>query len=121
MSCVGRHATWDIRAVVGLHPGKSYTNPAMAGSAASAAELNKIAKYSDIVAGVEFVPFVIKTSGVWGELAMSLVKELGRRLAEVNKEPRSTMFLRQRLSVAVQRGNAAFILGTLRPVVGGSY
>jgi len=52
---------------------------------------------------------------------MSLVKELGRRMAEVNKEPHSTMFLRQRLSVAVQRGNAACILGTLRPVVGGSY
>jgi len=42
-------------------------------------------------------------------------------MAEVNKEPRSTMFLRQRLSVAVQRGNAACILGTLRPVLGGSY
>jgi len=52
---------------------------------------------------------------------MSLVKELGRRMAEINKEPRSTMFLRQRLSVAVQRGNAACILGTLRPVVGSSY
>jgi len=34
---------------------------------------------------------------------------------------RSTMFLRQRLSVAVQRGNAGCIIGTLRPVVGGSY
>jgi len=41
-------------------------------------------------------------------------------MAKVNKEPRSTMFLRQRLSVAVQRGNAACILGTMRPVVGGS-
>jgi len=64
---------------------------------------------------------VIEMSGVWGEQAMSLVKELGRRMAEVNKEPRSTMFLRQRLSIAVQRGKAACILGTLRPVVGGSY
>jgi len=35
------------------------------------------------------------------------VKELGRRMAEVNKEPRSTTFLRQRLFDAVQRGNAA--------------
>jgi len=51
---------------------------------------------------------------------MSLVKELERRMAEVNKEPCSTMFLRKRLSVAVS-GNAACILGTLRPVVGGSY
>jgi len=42
-------------------------------------------------------------------------------MAEVNNEPRSTMFLRQRLSVTVQHGNAARILGTSRPVVGGSY
>ena len=35
-------------------------------------------------------------------------------MAEVSKEPRPTTFLRQRLSVAVQRGNAACILGTLR-------
>jgi len=47
---------------------------------------------------------------------MSLVKEHGRRMTEVNKEPRSTMLLRQRLSVAVQRGNAACILGTMRPI-----
>jgi len=52
---------------------------------------------------------------------MSLVNELGWRMAEVNEEPHYTTFLRQRLSVAVQRGNAACILGTLRPVVGGSY
>jgi len=90
-------------------------------SQASAAELNKIAKYSDIIAGANFVPFVIETSGVWGEQAICLVKELGRRMAEVNTEPRSTMFLHQRLSVAVQCGNAACSLGTLRPVVSGSY
>jgi len=36
----------------------------LAGSAASAAELNKIAKYTDIIAGVDFVPFVIETSGL---------------------------------------------------------
>ena len=86
----------------------------MAGSAASAAEINKNAKYADIIAGVDFVPFVIETSGVWGEQALILVTEIGRRMAEVSKDPRSTTFLRQRLSVAVQRGNAACILGTLR-------
>jgi len=53
------------------------------------------AKYSNIIAGVDFVPFFIETSGVWGEQAMSLVKELGQRMAEVNKDPRSTTFLRQ--------------------------
>jgi len=47
-----------------------------AGSAASAVELNKIAKYLDIIAGVDFVLFVIETYDVWVEQAMSLVKEL---------------------------------------------
>ena len=69
------------------------------------------------IAGVDFVPFVIETSAcVWGEQAVILTKEIGRRIAEVTHEPRSTSFLRQRLSVAVQRGNAFCILGTLRSV-----
>ena len=46
--------------------------------------------------------------------AIDLVKEIGRRIAEATHEPRSTAFLRQRLSIAVQRGNAFCILGTFR-------
>jgi len=37
-----------------------------AGSAALKAELNKSRKYADIIAGVNFIPFAIETSGVWG-------------------------------------------------------
>ena len=44
----------------------------------------------------------------------NLISEIGRRIADVTHEPRSTVFLRQRISVAVQRGvNAACINGTL--------
>jgi len=46
--------------------------------------------------------------------AMELVSEIGRRLTEVSHEPRSTLFLRQQLAVAVQRGNASCIIGTLK-------
>ena len=53
----------------------------------------------------------IETSGTWGEQAIDLVKEIGRRFAEATHEPRSTAFLRQRLSFAVQRCNAFCILG----------
>jgi len=45
---------------------------------------------------------------------MELVSEIGRRFTEVSHEPRSTLFLRQRLAVAVQRGNASCIIGTLK-------
>jgi len=40
--------------------------------------------------------------------------EIGRRLATVTHEPRATAFLRQRLSVAIQRGNAFCVTVTFR-------
>jgi hypothetical protein len=84
-----------------------------AGTAAAAAEAKKTQKYVDIICGADVVPKAIETSGVWGEQAIELVKEIGRRIAASTHEPRSTVFFRQRLSVAVQRGNAYCVLGTL--------
>ena len=43
----------------------------LAGSAAS--ELSKNAKYADIIAGVDFVLYIIEMSGIWGEQALILV------------------------------------------------
>jgi len=62
----------------------------------------------------DFCPFVVETLGVWGPEAASLVSELGRRIAVITGEPRSASFLRQRIDVALQRGNAASIMGTLQ-------
>ena len=80
--------------------------------------MKKQQKYEDLIAGVDFVQFAIETSGVWGEQAMELVTEIGRRIAEVNHDPRSASILRQRVSMAVQRGNATCINGRhCRPTV----
>jgi hypothetical protein len=57
--------------------------------------------YLDIINGVDFVPVAIYTSGVWGQQALELVSDIGRRIAAVTHESRSTMFLRKCLSVAV--------------------
>ena len=84
----------------------------ISGSSSRSAEISEV--YADIITGVDFVPVAIETSGTWGEQAIDLVKEIGRRIAEATHEPRSTAFLRQRLSIAVQRGNAFCILGTFR-------
>ena len=83
-----------------------------AGSAAAGAEQKKVIKYGDMSSAVDFVPVAIETSGVWGEEALNIVTEIGRRIAELTHDPRSTVFLRQRISVAVQRGNAACVNGT---------
>ena len=44
---------------------------------------------------------------------LDLIRELGRRTSQVTNDPRETSFLLQRISVAVQLGNAASVVGTL--------
>jgi hypothetical protein len=45
---------------------------------------------------------------------MQFFRDVGRRVAAETGEPRSLQFLLQRVSVAVQRGNAACVIGTVR-------
>ena len=46
---------------------------------------------------------------------MLFLRDLGRRIALESGEPRSTDYLLQRLSVAVQRGNEASVRGGMGP------
>ena len=55
-----------------------------------------------------------ETSGVFGPKTMEFLKGLGHRLRQVSGEANSFAYLTQRLSVAVQRGNAASVLGTMK-------
>lgn len=45
--------------------------------------------------------------------ADDFIHKLGRRVAGVSGEKRATEFLLQRPSVAIQRGNAASVMGTV--------
>ena len=54
----------------------------------------------------------VETLGVWGPGALELIGELGRRLAVSSHDPRATSFLKQRISIAIQRGNALAVMGT---------
>jgi len=80
---------------------------------ASEAEAPKSAKYSELSVAYSFVPIAIETFGAWGPEAMAFISELGRRIVYATGDPRSTAFLRQRIDVALQRGNAASVMGTL--------
>jgi len=109
----GRCLAWDATRPDNFAQSAISESSVQAGSAALKVELNKSRNYADIIAGVDFIPFAIETSGVWGVHALTLVSEIGRRLISTTHEPRSTTFLRQRISVAVMRGNAQCVLGTL--------
>ena len=50
----------------------------------------------------------------WSVWTTEFIKELGLQLRQVSGEANSYAYLTQRLSVAVQRGNAASVLGTMK-------
>ena len=60
-----------------------------------------------------FTPVAVETLGAIGQEAFAFFQDLGRRIFANTAEPSSFQFLMQRLSVTVQRGNAACVLGTV--------
>ena len=61
----------------------------------------------------QFNPVAVETMGPWGPNAAEFISELGKRLSNITGDPRSTAFLRQRISMAVQWGNAICLKETL--------
>ena len=56
---------------------------------------------------------LVETLGTWGQGACKLIHEVGKRIQAVTGEMRSTMYLKQAISMAVQRGNVISVLATL--------
>ena len=71
-------------------------------------------KYKHLDSCYFFTPVAIETTGVFGPKTKEFLKELGHRLRQVSGEANSYAYLTQRPSVAVQRGNAASALGTIK-------
>ena len=60
-----------------------------------------------------FVPVATETSGVLGPETGAFVKELGQHLEQVTGDELSYQHLLQCLSIAVQRGNADSVMGSV--------
>jgi len=80
-----------------------------------AEEKKNLFKYSRPLSLYDFTPIAVETLSAVRESAMNFLQELGRRITNATAEPRFFMFLMQRISVAVQRGNAVCITGTTPP------
>ena len=68
------------------------------------AEATKVAKYAALASKHVFIPLAFETLRAWGEQARVFVVQLGRLITGVTGDVRETDFLRQRLSIAIQRG-----------------
>ena len=109
----GQCLVWDFTCVNTVAASHVKSAALRAGSPSEAAEEKKRKKYETLSKHYNFTPVAVETLGPWGPEAISFVSEIGRRLSTATGDPRSTAFLRQKISLAVQRGNAACIKQSL--------
>ncbi|KAI5639757.1 hypothetical protein NE865_07834 [Phthorimaea operculella] len=111
----GRSLLWDATCVSTFAASHLAKTMREAGSAAETAAGQKHLKYAELKRQYLFVPFAVETGGPWGKEAKIFIRELGRRLRERGCDPRSGAYLVQHISLAIQRGNAAGVMGTFVP------
>ena len=105
-----RLLTWDVTCVHRLAASWRAASTADGTPAADTAETRKIDKYRDLCAEYIFQPIAFETLGGFGTSSYRFIKSLGSRIASATSDSDAARHLRQRLSMAVQIGNAAAVL-----------
>ena len=77
------------------------------------AEKRKAGKYRNLEGKFFFLPIGIETLGAWGPQAKNLISTIEQKLISATGDARAASFLAQRISMAIQRGNAASIMASL--------
>ena len=83
-----------------------------AGAVAAEMKRRKREKYAHLDPSHFIVTIAMETLGAIGPEAGCFFRDLGRCIAVAISEPLSHQYLYQQVSVVIQRGNAAAILGT---------
>lgn len=109
----GKSLVWD--ATVACTVAASYLNRSAQemGWVAERADSEKKTKYQELESRFHVVPIAIETLGPISKGTSNFFKDLSKRLAVVSGDAREGTFLRQQISLAVQRGNIASILGAM--------
>merc|ERR1712055_648245 len=114
----GMSLCWDATCVNTFAESSVNDSAIDAGRAAAKAELSKRAKYPDMVRRFRFEPIAIETSGVYGPSTCFIVQEIVKKILQISGDKRESMWLKQRLSIAIQRGNALSILSLANHMTG---
>ena len=83
-----------------------------AGHAAEEAEKMKVRKYRNLADRFHFSSLGFETFGSWGSSAKALIAPIGKRITDHTGETRATKYLKQRISIEIQRFNAVSVLNS---------
>ena len=84
------------------------------GTTATEAEARKIEKYRELIDnGYIFQPVTLELHGSLGKSSEIFITRLVEKLCRSHDDQRAGSFLKQRISMALQIGDAACVLGTV--------
>ena len=109
----GQCLTWDVSCPHPLCASHVQTNKEP-GDLSSTIELKKRNKYCSLTNNFIFEPVIIDTIGAHGKSTENLLKLIGKLIIQKTKNKQSATSFRQRLSVAVQKGNSIALAFSLQ-------
>lgn len=108
----GQSLLWDVTVVDTVASSNVTLTSNQYGAAADQAERNKHNKYIDLKQNYAFTPIAFESFGSAGPETELFLKKLGKLMKRNSGEPRALDYLLQRISIAIQRGNAVCIRNT---------
>ena len=109
----GRCLVWDSTIVDTFADSNLIPCSLAPGAGANAAEVRKKAKYRNISESHIFQPIALETTGTVGTSTGAFLRTLCSYLVRETGDNREAAWLRQRLSIAIARGNAASVRGSV--------
>ena len=114
----GKSLSWDATCSDTFSQTSIHQSAISPGSAADKAEARKRSFYSGLLSRYRFEPVSVETTGVYGKDSAKFVAEIGRRIRGQTGDKREGAWLKQRISIAIIRGNSEAVLGTNRAAFG---
>ena len=114
----GKELCWDATCVNTFGESSVNDTATEVGQAAAKAENDKRRKYPSLVRRFQFEPIAIETSGAFGPCTKVIVNEIGKRITEKTGDKRETFWLKQRLNIAILKGNALSIISSAKQLTG---
>ena len=110
----GKYLVWNATVIDAFSKSHIIASSIESGSSAKSAEILKSRKYQGLVGNFYFQPIAFETTGCCGLSTSSFVEELGKKFIEASRDPLEAVWLRQKISLAIARGNATSIISCFR-------